>query len=83
LLKIWPSAKLLVAYMASHGGLKGTSRRVLELGCGVGLAGIAAAALGGRVVLTDRDANGLDRTKGNIELNSKAIAASGGASHRR
>jgi predicted RNA methylase len=34
---------------------------VLELGCGVGLAGIAAAALGGRVVLTDRDVDVLDR----------------------
>lgn len=38
--KIWPSAKMLVAHMAVRGDLRG--KRVVELGCGVGLAGIGA-----------------------------------------
>ena len=57
--RIWPSSKLLVAHLAALAGGEEAGavagKRVLELGSGVGLAGIAAAALGARVVMTDKD----------------------------
>eukprot|EP01051_Picozoa_sp_SAG22_P004714 SAG22_NODE_260_length_13403_cov_57.915589_9_plen_190_part_00 len=78
--KIWPSARLLVAHLAASEGERPLSgQRVLELGCGVGLAGIAAAALGARVVLTDRDEEALRQAAANIAQNRPAIERAGGA----
>eukprot|EP00811_Abedinium_folium_P036051 NODE_8797_length_1469_cov_4.986587.p1 GENE.NODE_8797_length_1469_cov_4.986587~~NODE_8797_length_1469_cov_4.986587.p1 ORF type:complete len:340 (+),score=82.21 NODE_8797_length_1469_cov_4.986587:144-1163(+) len=52
-------------------------REVLELGCGAGLAGITAAALGARVVLTDvQERMGLAGSA--IALNSPAIRSAEG-----
>jgi predicted nicotinamide N-methyase len=48
--ELWPSAVAL-ARVISRRPLKG--RRVIELGCGLGLPSIAAAAAGGRVLATD------------------------------
>ena len=42
---------------------------MLELGAGVGLAGLAAAAVGSRVLQTDRDADALALCKENAERN--------------
>eukprot|EP00937_MAST-01D_sp_MAST-1D-sp2_P002551 g2551.t1 len=54
---VWPGAQLLGAALAERrwprGGCAG--RSVIELGSGVGLCGIAAAMMGARVVLTERD----------------------------
>lgn len=48
-------------------------RRVLELGCGPGLAGIAAGLVGARrVVLTDGDTGSVELAQRNIELNGLA-----------
>ena len=50
--RAWPCALLLACWLARGGSVRG--RSVLEVGCGLGLPGLAAAALGAaRVVLTD------------------------------
>eukprot|EP00741_Cyanophora_paradoxa_P003399 tig00000704_g3302.t1 len=52
---IWPSARILAEYLWRRRELV-EGRTVLELGCGVSLPGLAAAALGAkRVLLTDLD----------------------------
>ncbi|HLM49871.1 MAG TPA: methyltransferase domain-containing protein [Solirubrobacteraceae bacterium] len=48
--ELWPSAIALAEVVGAR-ALKG--RRVLELGCGLGLPSIAAALAGGRVLATD------------------------------
>jgi len=49
--EIWASSRGLASYLLTHGPL--TGKTILELGAGVGLGGIAAALLGGRVIQTD------------------------------
>ena len=48
---LWSAAPALARWLVERGGWEGVP--VLELGCGVGLAGMAAAALGARVTQTD------------------------------
>src|ERR671910_684904 len=48
--ELWPSALALARVIARR---PLTGRRVLELGCGLGLPAIAAALAGGRVLATD------------------------------
>jgi len=43
--------------------------RVLEIGCGVGLAGLAAAHHGGQVTMTDHDALSIDTARMNAAAN--------------
>ncbi len=75
--KIWPSAHTLVAHLAARDDIAG--KRVVELGCGVGLVGVAVAALGARTVLTDRDAHVLSQAAANIQLNQTALAKADGS----
>jgi predicted nicotinamide N-methyase len=68
---LWPSAIALAHEIAAraeafHG------RSVLELGAGIGLPGIVAASLGGRVVQSDRDELALHLCKRNGERNDPA-----------
>ena len=56
--RVWDSGVLLTSWLASAacaGGALGEGRalRLIELGAGVGVAGLAAAALGFKVLLTD------------------------------
>ena len=54
---LWPISRLLVRYVEAHlPQFQGA--RVLELGAGVGLSGIGAAAYGSHVVLTDKVRSG-------------------------
>jgi len=48
---LWSGAPALARWLIARGGWEETP--VLELGCGTGLAGLAAAALGARVTQTD------------------------------
>lgn len=75
--KIWPSAHTLVAHLATWDDLAG--KRVVELGCGVGLVGLGVAALGARTVLTDRDAHVLSQAAANIKLNQAALEKARGS----
>ncbi len=48
---VWDAAPALARWIVERDDWRGT--RVLELGCGVGLAGLAAAAMGAKVTQTD------------------------------
>lgn len=65
--KIWPAA-LVLAELAL--GLKtGDGGPILELGAGLGLPGLAAAARGRRVILSDLDPDALEFAQAAVELN--------------
>jgi predicted nicotinamide N-methyase len=66
---LWPAAIALAHEVASRAD-DFAGRRVLELGAGTGLPGIVAAALGGRVVQTDRHELAMSVCKRNGERNS-------------
>jgi len=66
-LLLWESAIVLADVLGERGRLSGQS--VLELGAGTGLAGLAAAALGARVVQTDYSAEVLALCRRNAAAN--------------
>jgi predicted nicotinamide N-methyase len=55
---LWIGARALARNLAEAGSLSGKS--VLDLGCGLGLPGLVAAARGGEVWLVDREAAALE-----------------------
>jgi predicted nicotinamide N-methyase len=67
---LWPAAIALAHELAVR-PLRGV--RVLELGAGTGLPGIVAAALGARVVQTDRNAGALIVCRMNAEGNDVVV----------
>ena len=72
---VWEAGIALAEYLSSHMGERELrARRVLELGAGPGIAGIAAAMRGAHVTLTDRDTALLQR---NVEAHAQAIHAAG------
>lgn len=58
-LMLWPAAVALAEAVWERGDAL-AGKRVLELGCGIGLAGLVAAARGARVVQTDYQEEALD-----------------------
>ena len=74
-LKIQPSAHILARWLWSHRWLAAGCASVLEIGCGAGLAGLAAARCGaGRVLLTDLSEPALAVARQNAALNDAAAA---------
>jgi predicted nicotinamide N-methyase len=69
--ELWPSGVALARAIARRplGG-----RRVLELGCGLGLPAIAAAAAGGRVLATDWARDAVEITARNAAHNGVTLA---------
>jgi predicted nicotinamide N-methyase len=63
---VWPSARILAERLAP---LPGNGRRLMELGCGVGLPAIVAAAAGFEVLATDYYADALEFTEANATRN--------------
>lgn len=68
---IWPSGRLLAAYVRQ---LPGAGRTLLELGCGAGLVATAAALAGFDVCATDYYDDALRFTKLNVAANTRQIA---------
>ncbi len=70
--ELWPSAIALGRAVArrARGG-----RRVLELGCGLGLPGLAAATGGARVTLTDWAPEAVAAARDNAERNGVEVEA--------
>jgi len=72
---IWTSSLELARWCLEEADIK--DKRVLELGCGLGLPGIAAAKAGARVVLSDYEQDALDFARYNAVRNlSEEILAS-------
>ena len=67
-LMLWESAVALAGVLYERAAeVRGA--RVLELGCGIGLAGVIAAGLGARVVQTDHDPGALEAARRTARLN--------------
>jgi len=64
--KLWPAALVLAGLAAQ---LPPASEPVLELGAGLGAPGLAAAAKGRRVVLSDLDGDALEFSRAAAEMN--------------
>ena len=71
--ELWTSALVLAEKILSDDAVAGLS--VLELGCGLGLAGIAAAKAGAHVTLTDYDEDALMFARWNALTNLGASTA--------
>jgi predicted nicotinamide N-methyase len=68
--EVWPAAVALGRHLV---GLDLAGRRAIELGAGVGLAGLAAARAGASVLLTDVSDEALGFARRNAELNGLAV----------
>ena len=66
--ELWPSAVALSHYLVRHLDLRG--RRVLELGCGLGLVSVVAALQGARVLCTDHEEAALTFARRNARGNA-------------
>lgn len=64
---LWPASRMLAEELLLHPRPEGT--RTLELGCGLGLAGIAGACAGLDVTLTDYDETALEYAAANARAN--------------
>jgi len=71
---LWPSAVLLALLLAREGGPPGGQRTLLELGCGLGLASVAAAHAGWAVTASDYDEDALVFAAHNAACNGARIA---------
>lgn len=69
--ELWPSALALARALARR---PLTGRRVIELGCGLGLPAIAAALAGGRVLATDWSPDSVAMTARNAARNGAELA---------
>ncbi len=68
--QLWPSARMLAKIVVrEHWGSDPSSLKVLEVGCGLGLAGIAALARGLAVTFSDVDETALQFAATNARLN--------------
>lgn len=67
--ELWPSSVALAGYLHPSQGYPLYGQQVLELGCGLGLAGIAAAMAGAHVTFTDYEDDALAFAHHNASLN--------------
>lgn len=71
-LELWPASQILSELILK--GEPGQGRNAVEIGCGLGLVGIAATVAGWHVRATDIDPMALDFARMNGELNDVAVA---------
>lgn len=64
---LWPGATMLAEGVAARVWPEGT--RALEIGCGLGMAGLVAAAKGCRVLFTDYDETPLEYVRRSVRAN--------------
>jgi len=68
--KIWEASMVLADHLAAMP--VDPERRLLEIGCGVGVVGIVAAAFGHRVTMSEYNSNALDFARANVHANLSA-----------
>ncbi len=68
--KIWEASMVLADHLAAMP--LDPERRLLEIGCGVGVVGIVAAAFGNRVTMSEYNSNALDFARANVHANLSA-----------
>lgn len=68
--QVWPASVALARLLGRFGRLEGT--RVLDLGCGLGIPGIAAARMGASVTFADREQDALHFAQWNATRMSAA-----------
>lgn len=66
---LWPAGQTLAELVAGPLASTIAGRDVIELGCGLGAPGLAAARVGARVVLTDVEAGALELAEANARAN--------------
>ncbi len=64
---LWTGARALARFLASNIDCRG--KRIVDIGCGLGLTAIVAAKRGGSVVAFDLDPNGVELARANAALN--------------
>lgn len=67
----WPAARMLGEYLIDH--VSPPAHTVLELGAGLGLAGLITAAFGYRMLMTDYDVEALEFVRASAALNGIEI----------
>jgi predicted nicotinamide N-methyase len=72
--EIWPSSIALSEYVLENKD-EFSGRKILELGCGLGLVGIVLTSIGSDVVFTDHDSYALQFTQENFYRNFKRPAS--------
>ena len=65
--KIWEASAVLAGYLVSLP--PDPNKRMLEIGCGIGLVGIAAAKAGHRVTMTEIDPDAINFARANTQIN--------------
>ena len=71
---LWPSGQRLAEQLAGPLAAQVAGRRVIELGCGLGAPGLAAARAGGDVVVTDSEDDALALAAANAAANGVVVA---------
>jgi len=71
---IWPASVALSEYVVEN-KLEFRGKKILELGCGLGLVGITVSAMGGNVLFTDNDSFALQFTQVNFKRNFNRSAS--------
>ena len=66
--EVWPSAQALSGYILNN-QIDFNNKKVLELGCGIGLVGIAATHANANVIFSDYEKEAVQFTKHNYFLN--------------
>jgi len=75
---VWPAARMMAAYLGKHPETA-KGKVVLDIGCGGGVAGLAAGKAGAaRVIANDIDPAALAMAERNAALNGFALAAENG-----
>jgi predicted nicotinamide N-methyase len=68
--ELWPSAVAFAEYILENSG-EFRQKKILELGCGLGLVGIVCTYVEGKVLFTDYEPMALKFTKKNFQRNFK------------